>query len=194
MAYTASIMVMFGVFVSYLATSELFVDDVFGLGDRFPLIFGVFAAGMGIAVLSNASIVGRVGARRVVRLVLVGYLGVATALVIVAWATGGRPSFWAFGPLLGLMLCMHALLVPNMNALAMEPMGAVAGTASALIGTAQTGGGALLGSIVDRAYDGTVRPLALAFLVSGIAVTALFVAAERVVRASPSPQEERAAP
>jgi DHA1 family bicyclomycin/chloramphenicol resistance-like MFS transporter len=193
MAYTAAIMVMFGVFVSYLATSELFIDDVFGLGDRFPLIFGVFAAGMGLAVLSNASIVGRIGARRVVRLVLVGYVATASALVGVALASDGRPSFWVFGPLLAVMLGMHALLVPNMNALAMEPMGAVAGTASALIGTAQTGGGALLGSIVDRSYDGTIRPLAFAFLLSGVVVVALFVGAGRLVPVT-APAEERPAP
>ncbi|HSG79683.1 MAG TPA: multidrug effflux MFS transporter [Acidimicrobiia bacterium] len=180
MAYAAAIMVMFGVFVSYLATSELFIDDVFDLGDRFPLIFGVFAAGMGVAVLSNISIVGRFGARSVVRVGLVGYVATASALVGVAMASGGRPSFWVFGPLLGVMLGMHALLVPNMNALAMEPMGTVAGTASALIGTAQTGGGALLGSIVDRAYDGTVRPLAVAFMVSGTVVAALFAVAGRL--------------
>ena len=56
----------------------------------------------------------------------------------------------------------------------------VAGTASALLGTAQTGGGALLGSIVDRAYDGTVRPLAVAFMVSGTVVAALFAVAGRL--------------
>jgi DHA1 family bicyclomycin/chloramphenicol resistance-like MFS transporter len=178
-AYGAAIMVLFGVFVSYLATSELFIDDVFGLADRFPLIFGVLAAGMGVAVFSNASMVGRIGARRVVRNALVGYVATGAVLVTVAFAGGGRPSFWLFAPLLGTMLCMHALLVPNMSALAMEPMGKVAGTASALLGTAQTGGGALLGSIVDRAYDGTVRPLALAFLVSGVIVTALVVFAGR---------------
>ena len=50
----------------------------------------------------------------------------------------------------------------------MEPMGEMAGTASALIGTAQIGGGALIGSFIDGAYDGTVTPLATAFLVMGV--------------------------
>ncbi len=165
MAYTAAMTLLFTAFVSYLATSELIVDDVFDLADRFPLVFGGLAAVMGIAVLANASMVGRFGSRRIVGWVLPTYVGAAGGLVALTLAADGTPSFWVFVSSLGLILCMHALLIPNLNALAMEPMGRVAGTASALIGTAQLGGGALLGSFIDRAYDGTVTPLAVGLLV-----------------------------
>jgi DHA1 family bicyclomycin/chloramphenicol resistance-like MFS transporter len=168
MRYTAAVMVLFGVFASYLASSELIVDDVFDMGSRFPLVFGGLAALMGMAALANASIVGRFGARRIVTVVLMGYVAGAVVLVAISAAGHGTPPFWGYAPALALMLCMHSLLIPNLYTLAMEPMGVVAGTASALIGTAQTGGGALLGSFVDRAYNGTVTPLSIGFLVSGI--------------------------
>lgn len=168
MAYAAAMTLMFTAFVSYLATSELIVDDVFGRADRFPLIFGALAAVMGVAVLANASLVGRIASRRIVEWMLSGYVVGSLVLVVLTVAAGGKPAFWVFTPSLGLILGMHALLIPNLNALAMEPMGRVAGTASALIGTVQTGGGALLGSFIDRAYDGTVTPLVAGMLVCGL--------------------------
>jgi DHA1 family bicyclomycin/chloramphenicol resistance-like MFS transporter len=167
MAYAFALTVLFGVFASYLASLELIVDDVFGIGDWFPLVFGGFAAVMGVAVLTNASIVGRFGAKRIVTGVLTVYVAWAAALLAVSLVGGGTPSFWVYGPGLAVMLCMHALLIPNLFSLAMEPMGKVAGTAAALIGTAQTGVGAVLGSMIDRAFNGTVIPLTIGFLVSG---------------------------
>ena len=179
MAYTAAMTVLFGVFSSYLASSERIVDEVFGIGDRFPLVFGGLAAVMGVAALTNASIVVRFGSRLIVRRVLAVYVAGALILSGISVASGGTPDFWVYGPGLALMLCMHALLVPNLFTLAMEPMGKVAGTASALIGTAQTGGGALLGAVIDRAYDGTVTPLSIGLLASGVLALLALLAVRR---------------
>lgn len=63
---------------------------------------------------------------------------------------------------------MHALPIPNMNSAAMILMSPVAGTASAIIGTVATADGALLGAVIDRAYDGTVTPLIFSFLILGL--------------------------
>jgi DHA1 family bicyclomycin/chloramphenicol resistance-like MFS transporter len=75
--------------------------------------------------------------------------------------------------MLSLTLVMHAFLVPNMNSLAMVPMGEVAGTASAVIGTISSALGALLGWVIDRAYDGSVLPMTLGFLISGLVAAAI---------------------
>jgi DHA1 family bicyclomycin/chloramphenicol resistance-like MFS transporter len=159
---------LFGVFLSYLASSERIVNDVFGLEARFPLIFGAMAIVMGIASLVNAAVVGRYGVASTLRTALLSYVVVAAALVAVSLFSGGRPRFWVFAPGLAVVLGLYALLIPNLNTTAMAPMGRVAGTASAIIGTIQTGGGALLGSILDRAYHGTVTPLSVGFMVAGL--------------------------
>ncbi|MCJ7725034.1 MAG: multidrug effflux MFS transporter [Acidimicrobiia bacterium] len=168
MAHAVAMTLLFGVFSSYLGSSQIIIDDVFGLSARFPLIFSGMAVLMGVAALGNASIVERFGARRIVGVVLSGYVVAAGALVAVSMAGHGRPGFWPFTLVLALLLFSNALLTPNLSTLAMEPMGEMAGTASALIGTAQIGGGALIGSFIDGAYDGTVTPLAIAFLVMGV--------------------------
>lgn len=164
MAYALALMLLFAVFSSYLGSSQVIIDDVFGLKDRFPLIFGSLAALMGLAAIGNATFVERFGARRIVDVALTSYVLAATALVGLAVATDGRPGFWPFAVILAALLIANSLLTPNLNTLAMDPMGSMAGTASAVIGTAQIGGGAVIGSVIDRAYDGTITPLAAAFL------------------------------
>lgn len=72
------------------------------------------------------------------------------------------------------------MLVPNLNSAAMEPVGAVAGTASALLGAITILGGSLIGSRVDQAFDGTIRPLAVAFVGSAAVALVCFTAAHRV--------------
>jgi DHA1 family bicyclomycin/chloramphenicol resistance-like MFS transporter len=169
MGYLITMTFVNGVFVSYLASSELIWTDVFGKGDQFPFIFGGLALVLGSAMFTNGLIVERIGIHRVVHLVLSAYLVAALLLVTIAFTTDGRPSFWLFLPALALPLALQGLLIPNLNTLAMIPMGSVAGTASAMIGFVSTAAGALLGFTIDRSFNGTIKPLAIAFLVAGIA-------------------------
>jgi DHA1 family bicyclomycin/chloramphenicol resistance-like MFS transporter len=166
--------VLFGGFASYLSTSEVVYSEVFDQAGLFPLLFGSMALSMGTASLVNSRVVERVGLRRVLRIDLVGYLVGAVTLVSVALVTAGRPPLLVYLGVLAILLCSHAMIIPNMNARAMEPMGHIAGLASALNGAVLIGGGALLGAAFDRAFDGTILPLALALLGSG-AVAALLL-------------------
>ena len=161
--------VLFGAFMSYIASSELIFSDVYGFSDEFPLIFGGLAIGMGVGALLNSWLVSRVGLDRLIRVVMVTYLVFSAALFALAVATDGAPPFWIFAILLGLTLSTYSLVIPNINTAAMAPMARIAGTASAIIGTVATAGGALLGSVIDQAYDGTVIPLTFGFLISSLA-------------------------
>jgi len=61
-----------------------------------------------------------------------------------------------------------SLMMINFNAMAMEPLGAIAGTASSVIGVYTSLAGALIGLIVGQAFDGTVIPLGVGFLLLGL--------------------------
>jgi DHA1 family bicyclomycin/chloramphenicol resistance-like MFS transporter len=166
--YTLALTALFVVFTSYLASSEIIITEVFGLGERFPLVFGGLAAVMGLGMLASGVLVDRVGTRRLGRATLVGYVVSAGFVGGLAVVTGGVPPFWVFAVGLAVLLGFHAVLIPNFNTLAMEPMAAVAGTASALIGAFSTAVGSLLGAVLDRTFDGTVLPLSIAFLGFGV--------------------------
>ncbi len=179
MGYTIAATLLFGSFLSYLASSELIVEDIYDRASLFPLIFGANAALMGLATFSNASVVRRFGAHRVTHVAMVAYPLVALGFVILGRSTDGAPVLPALMAILALLLGLNAILMPNMNSIAMEPMGDVAGMASAVIGTVSMAGGALLGSALDRAFDGTVNPLASGFLALSLAALGVLAWAER---------------
>ncbi|MBW3657083.1 MAG: MFS transporter, partial [Actinobacteria bacterium] len=178
-AYALAMTSLYGVLTAYLGSAEIIFTEVFDASAEFPFLFGGLAAVMGVGMLANARVVGRVGVRRLAHLTLVVYLGIAGALTLLSVLTGGRPPLWAF--MLGLagMLAGHALVIPNFNTIAMQPMAAVAGTASSVIGAVQIAVGALLGAVIDRSFDGTVTPLAVGFLVLGVVALGFVVFAER---------------
>jgi DHA1 family bicyclomycin/chloramphenicol resistance-like MFS transporter len=178
-AYGLAATCLFGSMAAYLASSEVIIDEVFHHKAEFPLIFGGLAVSMGLATLVNARLVMALGLRRLLRGAALALVAVATTFAVVAVVTEGRPPFWLFCVLMAALLPLHTTLLPNCNTAAMTPVGAVAGTAAALLGTVTTAGGALLGSVVDARYDGGVRPLAVAMVAFGLLAATLVHLADR---------------
>jgi MFS transporter, DHA1 family, multidrug resistance protein len=100
--YTIGLTFVFGAFISYLGSSELIWETVYGRGDQFPIIFGALAAVIGLSMVSNAALVPRFGARRIIHGALFAYVVTAGIALVVALATGGTPNFWLFMVLLAL--------------------------------------------------------------------------------------------
>lgn len=179
LGYTMAIAALFGAFSSYLASSELVIRDVFGRPELFPVIFGSIAAVLGAAMLVNGTLVGRFGVRRLAHTALVVFILLGGGLTAFAVLTGGTPPMWWYLALLAATLGFYGLIFPNFNTIAMTPMGAVAGTAAAVIGTVSTAGGALIGAVLDRRFDGTVIPLTLGFFGLGVLCLGFVLWAER---------------
>jgi DHA1 family bicyclomycin/chloramphenicol resistance-like MFS transporter len=59
-------------------------------------------------------------------------------------------------------------------------MGSVAGTAAAIIGLISILGGSIIGSFIDRAFNGTILPLALSAALLGIISLAFAMWADKV--------------
>jgi MFS transporter, DHA1 family, multidrug resistance protein len=166
---------LFAAFSGYLSTSSTVVENVFNLKKYFPIFFALIAAAIGIGMLGNSRLVMKFGLRHVVSAGLIVYTAGAALLVLIAAITHGRPSATVYLPLLAITIAAHGTLMPNTNAAALRPMGAMAGTASAVIGTISTGLGSVLGGFINDAVTTTVWPVALGFLACGIvaAITAI---------------------
>lgn len=177
--YTLGMTMVFGALISYLAGSELVWDEVYGRGEQFPLIFGALAAAIGLAILLNGVIVDRVGARRIVHGALFGYVALAGAALAVALVADGVPNFWLFVVLLGVALGAHGLFIPNARSIAILPLGEVAGTASAIIGAFSVLGAAIIGTLTEDLFDGTVTPMIGAFFVGALGALVVIVLTER---------------
>jgi DHA1 family bicyclomycin/chloramphenicol resistance-like MFS transporter len=169
--YTIAMTATFGAFTSYLASSERIFGEIYHRPNQFPLIFGALAATMGAAILLNSRLVDRFGTRRMVHFVVIGYAAVSTLFMILTVSVGGTPAIWALLLAMAVMLGLHGLLIPNFNTVAMLPMGHIAGTAAAMIGTVSLAGGAAIGAVIDSMLGDTVTPLMAGFsLMSTIAL------------------------
>ncbi|GMR02727.1 MAG: multidrug effflux MFS transporter [Acidimicrobiia bacterium] len=179
MGYTLAQAFVFGFFASYLASSELIIGDVFGLADWFPLIFSGFAAFLGAAILLNNHLLNRLDLRTMLRIAFGLYLAGGIVFALMAIFTGGSPPFAVFAVMLAPLLGVYALLLPNLNSAALIPMGSMAGTASAVIGMVSILGGSMIGSLIDRAFNGTITPFAVSAAITGILAFGFFVWADR---------------
>jgi MFS transporter, DHA1 family, multidrug resistance protein len=173
--FTLAVTFLFGVMASYLSGSELIVEEVYGYGPWFPVFFGGIAVLLALSALNNARLVSRLGISRLVRRMAVVGVGLSLVLLAVSATNGGRPNFWLFTVAIGAVVPMAMGLVPNCNTAAMMPVAQVAGTASAIIATVSTAGGALLGGFVAAAFDGTVRPFAIGITVYLCSAAALIL-------------------
>lgn len=178
--YATAIGFMLGALMAYIGSAQQILETtVYGLGPAFTLYFGAVAAVQGLASLTNARFVVRVGMRRLSHAGLVGFLGLAASLLVAALLSGGRPPLLLFMGLLAALFYLFSFIVSNFNALAMLPLGAVAGTASSFIGAYTTLIGAITGLLVARAFDGGITPLVAGFCILGSLSLAAVLWAER---------------
>lgn len=168
--------VMGGLFGFINSAQQIFVDT-FGAPRLFTAIFAGIALFMAVASLLNSRVVGRVGTRVVSHGALIGYLVVAA--VHGALVLSGHETLASFALLQACTMFCFGLVASNFGALAMEPLGHVAGTASSIQGFVTTAGGALLGSLIGQHYDGTTLPLQVGLLGYGVLALGLVMYAER---------------
>jgi len=180
MLYTLSAVSVFAPFVVYLATAQQVLEELYGLGDRFPLAFGLLALAFALASFANSRLVMRLGMRALSRLGL-AVLTLTAALALVLMRSGamdGVPPLWLFMALMAVIFCCIAVLFANFNALALQPLGHVAGTASAVVMSLATLGAAPVGYVIARGFDGSLTPMFLGFLVLGLVGSAAMALAE----------------
>lgn len=183
MAFCVASTFLFGIMTSYVGSTQVIVEEVFGKEGLFPVIFGALAIGLALGSLLAGRLVTRIGLPRLVRLGALYAVCSSAVLAAIGVATDGRPPLWLFLAASALMLPSVTALVPNTNTAAMAPLAHVAGMAAAIIGTISTIGGALLGGIVDGAFDGSVLPFTVAAFVFAVAAGLAVL----VARMAPSP-------
>lgn len=177
--YTLSAGLAFGAFMGWLTSCQQVLQDQYGTGKLFPIYFASLALSLGVASAVNARLVMRLGMRRLAGTALAVKSSLSVGFLVVALATAGNPPLWALLSYLLLVFFCIGILFGNFNALAMEPLGHIAGVAAAVIGTVTNVLAFGLGTLLGQAYDGTIRPLVAGFAVLGMASAACMVFAER---------------
>jgi MFS transporter, DHA1 family, multidrug resistance protein len=159
LGFTVTAGLVSGAFIGYLNSAQQIFQEQYALGDLFPLYFSAIAFSIGLASFLNARLVIRFGMRFLVRWSLIAITGLSVTIFSMALFTAGQPPLWLLTMYLMLAFFCIGVLFGNMNALAMEPLGNIAGLGAAIVGSLSTLISVLLGTMIGQAYNGTVLPL-----------------------------------
>lgn len=166
-----------GALFAYVFCSQQVFTGIYGLGRYFPLAFAGIAVGTAIGGFFNARFVGKVGMRVISHGALVSFVAVAGAMLLGAkLELLPLPLFMALS---ALMMFAFGLMIANFTALAMEPQGHIAGTASSLYGSITTLLGIGIGTAIGQSYDGTLLPFATGFFLCTLASLAVVLVVEK---------------
>jgi len=164
---------VFGTFVAYLSTAQQIFSLLYGITDLFPLYFAILALAIGAASLINGRLVMTLGIRRLSVAALCVMASVSISFWGFAYILAPVPPFWLTMVYLAIVFMAVGFLFGNTNAMAMEPLGHIAGTGSAVVGTIATLLSVALGTAIGQMFDETMLPLAGGF--SFLSVIALGV-------------------
>ncbi len=161
-------------FVAYLSTCQQIFGDVYDTGALFPLWFGVLALATGGATLTNGRLVIRHGMRRLSMTAAVSVTVISTVSGALTFVFGGLPPFWFYMAFMfGVFVCI-GLLFGNLNALAMTPLGHIAGVGAAVVAFLSTSIAVPFGALLGRGFDGTMYlPIGAFALFGGAAIIAM---------------------
>ncbi|CAH0990930.1 Bicyclomycin resistance protein [Sinobacterium norvegicum] len=156
LSYTVATGLFTGAFLGYLSSSQQIFQDIYQLGEQFPLYFAVLAISVGLASLTNAKLVMRFGmkvlshgAMLFITLLSLCFFGVCL------WFNGIPPLWMAMVYFLFSFFAI-GLLFGNVNAIAMQPLGHIAGIGAGIVGSVGTYISIPIGIGVGQSFDGTL--------------------------------------
>ena len=176
-SYMVALGLVLGAQMGFIISAQRIFAEVFDAGRHFGLLFALVASAMAVAAFTNAQLILQFGMRRLAIAGLITLIVLNLLHLVVAWH-GGEP-LWGFVFIQMGSMAMFGFLGANLNTLAIEPLGHIAGTASSAIGLFTTVLGALLGFAVGQSFDGSVVPLTLAYVVFSSAALALVWGADQ---------------
>ena len=169
--YAAAAAMTFGGIIAFVSSAQQIFVDEFHAGERFTILFAVCAFSMGCASFANSRLVERLGTRLISQSALLALIALSLLHLLVIGV--GRESLGTYMLFQALSMTCIGLCGSNFGAMAMEPVGHIAGTASSIQGFITSIGAVIVGSIIGQAYNGTTYPLAIGYLAIGMVVLAI---------------------
>ncbi len=168
--YALAASMTFGGIIAFVSSAQQIFVDEFHAGGRFTLLFAACAFSMGCASFANSRLVERLGTRLISQAAVLGLIGLS--LLHVGVIAAGWETLWTYMVFQALSMTCIGLCGSNFGAMAMEPVGHIAGTASSIQGFITSVGAVIVGSLIGQSYNGTTYPLAIGYLGIGVAVLA----------------------
>lgn len=179
--YTTIATLLFTALSSYVASSEHIVGEIYDRPELFAWIFAGIGLLMSLCALMNSKLSSKYGARVAIKWLLIIYTLVGTTLLLFTYFTSDPPKMVVFFIGIAVMLAINLAVEPNSSALALQPMGNMAGMAAAIYGTCFFFVGAVLGSVISLLLVDSVFPLVISFFVFGLIAVVLVLSDPRPI-------------
>lgn len=166
-----------GALFTYVVTIAQVFGELYGMGSNFIYAFMIAAASMAISSVINGRIVKNTPLRKIVHFSILVFLAVAVIFFVAANFATVPFALMLFVTIMTMLL--FGFVVANTTAIALEPLGHIAGTASSVLNTMSVSFGALIGGVLGQLYDGTIIPMANGYLILGIVSLIAALWAER---------------
>ncbi len=148
-----------GAFLGYLNSAQPVFQEQYQLGARFPLIFAVVAIASGLAFILNANLVMRYGMIKLTSTANMFLAAISIIYFVYAYFMQGHPPLWTLIAYFLANLFAIGILFGNLNSMAMEPLGHIAGIGTAVVSSLASFISIPLGAWVGQGFNGTVLPL-----------------------------------
>jgi MFS transporter, DHA1 family, multidrug resistance protein len=174
--YTLAVTVLFGSILAYVGMVQQIFEFAFHRAGLMPVMFALCASSMGVTAFLNSRIVERVGMRIISHLGLLAFIAITGVHALIAGL--GLERLWTFVVLQSATMACIGLTASNFGAMAMEPVGSVAGIGASLQGFISTFGGAVVGALIGRRFNGATLPLAAGAFACGLSSLVFVLLAE----------------
>jgi len=164
---------VFSALVGYLASSRQIFQDYFQVGELFPVYFGISALSIGASSIVNSMIVKKYGMKLLCHYALILMMVMSATFIVVSILQNQQLLLWQFMIFAVITFFALGMLFGNLNALAMEPMGGIAGVAAAVIGCLSSGISAIIGTAIGQSYNDTLTPIFCGFFL--LTISAFFL-------------------
>ena len=155
-------------FIAFLNISQQLFQVQYNLGAQFPLYFACIALTFGLASLFNARMVLKHGMQKMITTAVLCLVSLALLMAVyLYYSTTELSLFYCMCYLLTTLFC-EGILFANLNSLAMQPLGHIAGIAAALVGALSTLISVLIGTFISAQYQLSLEPIVFGFLICGI--------------------------
>lgn len=182
LGYTLTAGLVSSGFIGFLNSAQQIFQDQYQLGDKFPLFFAALAMSVGLASFFNSRMVMKYGSDRMVKVAISTLVSIALLFAIILSNWGSAMPLWlAMFYFIPTLFCV-GILFGNLNSMAMEPLGHIAGVGSAIVGAISTLISVAFGTMISQQYDGTLLPVIYGFMLSGGISLVLIFAVGRVAR------------
>ncbi len=170
----------FGTLFGYITSAKQIFTELYGVGNYFPFYFSSLALAVGVATISNSRLVNRFKMHSLCYYAALFQTILSIAYVCFYFNHLGHPPLFSLMIYLAAMFFCLGILFGNLNALAMEPLGHIAGIAASVIGSMGLFIAILFGTIIGQMFNGTVMPLLVGMsILSSLTVLAILWANKR---------------